>query len=184
MKQHKVCEACGNPLPPNKSNRKYCDKCGGKVNAIRSRNASRIRSGYSTISCTFCGCDIRATSKTMLCRQCEILRDSREAHNDSVNEGLKKKKTPSLPISTEKIRRNRERLIKRNERHKQISSSFENGPSIKTLSNKCGKHKPVAPETAPITFHGRTDPETGAQYIVECRGSGFYCGWKRQRRSI
>ena len=180
MKQHRVCEACGDPLPTNKSSRKYCDKCRGKVNTVRNRNTSRIRSGCSTISCTFCGCDILATSKTMLCRKCEMLRDSREAHNDSIDEGLKKKKTPSLPVLTkEEIRRNRERLIQRHERRKPISSSFDDSPTIETPSNKGDKHKPVAPETAPITFHDRTDPETGTQYIVECRGSGFYCGRKR-----
>ena len=169
MKQHRVCEACGDPLPTNKSNRKYCDKCRGKVNAVRNRNTSRIRSGCSTISCTFCGCDILAASKTMLCRQCEILRDSREAHNDSIDEGIKKKKTPSLPVLTkEEIRRNRERLLQRHDR-----------PTIEAPPTEVDKHKPVAPETAPITFRERTDPETVTKYIVECRGSCFYCGSKR-----
>ena len=181
MKQHRVCEACGDPLSTNKSNRKYCDKCRGKVNTIRNKNNSRMRTDCATISCLFCGCDILKTSKSMLCRQCEILRDSREAHNDSIDEGLKKKKTPSLPVLTEdEIRRNREQLIQRHERHKQpISRSFENSSTIKTPFNKGDKHKPVAPETAPITFRDRTDPETGTKYVVECRGSGFYCGGKR-----
>lgn len=180
MKQHRVCEACGDPLPTNKSNRKYCDKCKGKVNATRNKNNSRMRTDCATISCLFCGCNILKTSKSMLCRECEMLRDSREAHNDSIDEGLKKKKTPSLPKLTEdEIRRNREKLIQRHERRKQISGSSENSPDIKTPSNKGGKHKPAAPEATPITFRDRTDPETGRQFIVECRGSGFYCGGKR-----
>lgn len=181
MKQYRVCEACGNPLPTNNSSRKYCDKCKSKVNAVRIRNTSKIRSGCSTISCTFCGCDIPKTSKSMLCCQCEKLRDSRDAHNDSIDVGpKKKKKTPSLPAFTkEEIRRNRERLIKRHERRKQISCSFENSPTIDTLSNKGDKHRHIEPETAPITFCERTDPETGRQYIVECRGGGFHGGWKR-----
>ena len=181
MEQHRVCEACGDPLPTNKSNRKYCDKCKGKINTRRNKNNLRMHRDCATISCMFCGCDILKTSKSMLCRKCEMLRDSREAHNDSIDEGLKKEKTPSLPVLTkEEIRRNREKLIRRHERCKQlISGSVEDSPDTKTSSNKGDKHKPVAPETAPITFRDRTDPETGTQYIVECRGSGFYCGSKR-----
>lgn len=181
MEQHRVCEACGDPLPTNKSNRKYCDRCKGKINTRRNKNNSRMRTDCATISCLFCGCDILKTSKSMLCRNCEMMRDARESHNDSINESLKKNKTPSLPTLTkEEIRWNREKLIQRHERNKQpMSGSFENSPTTKTPSNEDDKHRPVAPETAPITFRNRTDPETGTQFIVECRGSGFYCGSKR-----
>ena len=182
MEQHRVCEACGDPLPINRSNRKYCDKCRGRVNTVRNRNASRIRSGCSTISCLFCGCNILTTSKTMLCHDCEILRDSRESHNDSIAD-MNKKETPSLPTPTaEEIRRNQDKLFRRINNREELVRSVKCSPSTKSSSKNKVKTEPVEQETTvPVSFHDRVDPESGETFIVECRGGGFYCGkqWRK-----
>lgn len=176
MKQHRVCEACGDPLPTNRYNRKYCDKCRESINTVRNSNAKRIRSGCSTISCLFCGCDIPTTSKTTLCHNCEILRDSRESHNDSIG-GMNKEEVPSLPIPTsEEIRLNQDKLFRRLNAREELVRSVKGSPYTMNSSKNKVKIEPVEPETAPISFHNKIHPETGEELIVECRGSGFYFG--------
>lgn len=175
MEQHRVCVACGNPLPINKSSRKYCDTCAAKVNKARNKNASRLRSDCTTIDCLFCGCSILITSKSMLCHACEILRDSREAHNDSIDAS---KKEPSIPLPTEEeIRKNRDKLLSRHNVNKPvIPKIFTSGSYSQTPKSKKYFKRPVEPETAPISFRNKLHPETGETLIVECRGSGFYFG--------
>lgn len=182
MKQHRVCAACGGPLQTNRFNRKYCDKCRESVNTVRNRNASRIRSGCLTISCLFCGCNIPITSRTMLCRNCEILRDLRESHNDSIDD-TNKEEAPSLPTPTaEEIRRNQDRLFQRLSAREELVRSVKDIPYTKSSSKNKVKIEPVEQEnTVPVSFYDRVDPESGETIIVECRGGGFYCGkqWRK-----